>query len=105
MEAVNGLKKIDDPAAQLPFIGEILSSLRSTIDDKTALIGFVGTPWTLAAYAMEGAAEKDCRVTKVGQLRYHFAVDRDDDDDDDDGDDDDVPPDRVASVDDDDEEP
>ena len=65
MDDVKNLKKIDDPAAQLPFIGETLGAIRSTIDDETALIGFIGTPWTLAAYAMEGAAEKNCRVTKV----------------------------------------
>lgn len=58
---------MDDPAAQLPFIGETLSSLRSAIDGETALIGFIGTPWTLAAYSMEGKAEKDCRVTKVSR--------------------------------------
>ena len=31
----------------------------------TTLIGFVGTPWTHAAYAMEGKAEKNCKVLKV----------------------------------------
>lgn len=30
------------------------------------LLGFIGTPWTLAAYAMEGRSDKDCKETKVG---------------------------------------
>lgn len=68
MDDVRALKTMDDPETSLPFIKEILSSVRSTIDDETALIGFIGTPWTLAAYAMEGKAEKNCRVTKV---RHH----------------------------------
>jgi uroporphyrinogen-III decarboxylase len=29
------------------------------------LLGFVGTPWTLAAYAIEGKADKECKETKV----------------------------------------
>lgn len=29
------------------------------------LLGFIGTPWTLAAYSMEGKADKDCKETKV----------------------------------------
>mmetsp|Transcript_12003 Transcript_12003/g.30810 ORF Transcript_12003/g.30810 Transcript_12003/m.30810 type:complete len:389 (-) Transcript_12003:65-1231(-) len=65
MDDVRALKTMDDPETSLPFIKEILSSVRSTIDDETALIGFIGTPWTLAAYAMEGKAEKNCRVTKT----------------------------------------
>ncbi len=32
---------------------------------EATLLGFVGTPWTLAAYSMEGKAEKDCKETKV----------------------------------------
>eukprot|EP00983_Pelagomonas_calceolata_P007587 246711-Pelagomonas_calceolata.AAC.2 len=31
----------------------------------TTLLGFVGTPWTLAAYSIEGKADKDCKETKV----------------------------------------
>jgi uroporphyrinogen decarboxylase len=32
---------------------------------EATLLGFIGTPWTLAAYAMEGKADKDCKQTKV----------------------------------------
>lgn len=45
---------MDDPHAKLPFIREILSSLRKEIGSEATLLGFIGTPWTLAAYAMEG---------------------------------------------------
>jgi len=57
MEQVQALRPLDDPSSSLPFIHEILSTLRKEIDDETTLLGFVGTPWTLAAYAMEGKAD------------------------------------------------
>lgn len=38
------------------------------MDGQGTLLGFVGTPWTLAAYAMEGKADRDCKQTKVGRL-------------------------------------
>ncbi|GFH11531.1 uroporphyrinogen decarboxylase, partial [Haematococcus lacustris] len=54
-----------DPDSRLPFIRTILSSLRHELaGSEAALLGFVGTPWTLAAYAMEGKADKDCKETK-----------------------------------------
>ena len=31
----------------------------------STVLGFVGTPWTLAAYAVEGGADKSCTRTKV----------------------------------------
>jgi uroporphyrinogen-III decarboxylase len=38
---------------------------RREVDGQATLLGFVGTPWTLAAYAMEGKADRDCKQTKV----------------------------------------
>jgi len=38
---------------------------RKEVDGQSTLLGFVGTPWTLAAYAMEGKADRDCKQTKV----------------------------------------
>lgn len=56
-----------DPATRMPFINTILSTLRKEADSAgVTLLGFIGTPWTLAAYAMEGKADKDCKETKVG---------------------------------------
>ena len=67
MERVKTLKPMEDPSRSLPFIQTILSSLRKELDGSEAtLLGFVGTPWTLAAYSMEGKADKDCKETKVG---------------------------------------
>jgi uroporphyrinogen decarboxylase len=73
-DRLKSLRTLDDPTRSLPFIQEILSTLRKEVDADTALLGFVGTPWTLAAYAMEGESEKNCQKTKVGgmqQLQRH----------------------------------
>ena len=61
------MKPMEDPEGSLPFIKEILGSLRNEIDSETTLLGFVGSPWTLAAYACEGKADRHCKKTKVRQ--------------------------------------
>ncbi|KAK3161320.1 hypothetical protein QOZ80_1BG0075640 [Eleusine coracana subsp. coracana] len=38
----------------LQFVGESLKILRNEIDGKAALLGFVGAPWTIATYVVEG---------------------------------------------------
>ena len=50
--------KAFDPGAQLPFVGETLRNLKAETEGKTTLVGFVGAPWTLAAYAVEGKATR-----------------------------------------------
>jgi len=48
----------------LAFIRPILQTLRSEVGQQSTVLGFVGTPWTLAAYSVEGGADKDCHATK-----------------------------------------
>jgi uroporphyrinogen decarboxylase len=49
----------------LPFIREILGTLSQEAEKaNTSLIGFVGAPFTLAAYTIEGKSSKDCLATK-----------------------------------------
>lgn len=55
---------------KLPFIREILSTLSKEAEEaNTALIGFVGAPFTLAAYTMEGKSSKHCLTTKKHMMR------------------------------------
>jgi uroporphyrinogen decarboxylase len=50
---------------KLPFIREILGTLSKEAEEmNTSLIGFVGAPFTLAAYTIEGKSSKDCLTTK-----------------------------------------
>ena len=48
-----------EPEEKLPFIREILQALRQEVGSRAAVLGFVGAPWTLAAYAIEGKSSKD----------------------------------------------
>jgi uroporphyrinogen decarboxylase len=47
-----------EPEEALPFIKPILQSLRAEVGNKSTVLGFVGAPWTLAAYAVEGKGSK-----------------------------------------------
>jgi uroporphyrinogen decarboxylase len=48
---------------RLSHVGDTLRLLRWELGDQTALIGFAGSPWTLATYMMEGgSAEKYIRA-------------------------------------------
>lgn len=38
---------------------ETVSRIRAALDDRTALIGFAGSPWTVACYMVEGAGSKE----------------------------------------------
>lgn len=53
-----------EPETSLPFIKEILQTLRQEVGNKAAVLGFVGAPWTLAAYAIEGKSSKDYTIIK-----------------------------------------
>lgn len=54
-----------DPAGSLPFVAELLDRLRADLEDEpTTLLGFVGAPFTLAAYAIEGRGCKNLIHTK-----------------------------------------
>ncbi len=48
---------------KLSYVDKALRSLRKELGDQTALIGFAGSPWTLATFMMEGgSAEKYTRA-------------------------------------------
>lgn len=49
---------------KLGFIREILQTLRQEVGSHSTVLGFVGAPWTLAAYAIEGKSSKDYTVIK-----------------------------------------
>jgi len=67
--------RMTDPALvdfseKLPFISEILGRLSEEANNaNTSLIGFVGSPFTLAAYTIEGKSSKHCLLTKQMMMR------------------------------------
>ncbi|MEH2364363.1 uroporphyrinogen decarboxylase [Nostoc sp.] len=62
-EQIDRLRPLE-PEAALPFIKTILQALRSEVGDKSTVLGFVGAPWTLAAYAVEGKGSKTYSIIK-----------------------------------------
>ncbi|TBR60882.1 uroporphyrinogen decarboxylase [Mastigocladus laminosus UU774] len=53
-----------EPEKSLPFIKTILQALRQEVGNKSTVLGFVGAPWTLAAYAVEGKGSKTYSIIK-----------------------------------------
>lgn len=49
---------------KLGYVGETLQLLRRKLGDDHALIGFGGSPWTLATYMVEGGSSRDYRLAK-----------------------------------------
>jgi len=48
-----------DPSTAAPFTGEALRTLRKEVTPETAVLGFVGCPYTLATYLVEGKSSKE----------------------------------------------
>eukprot|EP01041_Mallomonas_annulata_P000243 gene243-448_t len=61
---IEAIKPIYDVDKQVPFLGPILKSLRKETEGKTSLIGFIGAPFTVAAYSVEGGHSKLCTRMK-----------------------------------------
>jgi uroporphyrinogen decarboxylase len=60
---IDGLHPLE-PEASMPFIKTILQTLRNEVGNQSTVLGFVGAPWTLAAYAVEGKGSKDYSIIK-----------------------------------------
>ncbi|UIE37210.1 uroporphyrinogen decarboxylase [Leptodesmis sichuanensis] len=58
-----------EPETTLPFIRQILSTLRQEVKGQATVLGFVGAPWTLATYAVEGKNSVDYSLIKCMAFR------------------------------------
>lgn len=56
--------KVPDAATDLDYVMNAVSEIRSTLAGRVPLIGFSGSPWTLATYMVEGGSSKDFRHIK-----------------------------------------
>lgn len=57
--------KIPDPATDLRYVMDAVSQIRSTLNNQVPLIGFSGSPFTLACYMIEGRGGTDFRQIKT----------------------------------------
>ncbi|MGB5917432.1 MAG: uroporphyrinogen decarboxylase family protein, partial [Phormidesmis sp.] len=53
-----------NPDESMPYIRKILGALREEVGNQSTVLGFVGAPWTLAAYIVEGKGSKTYSVIK-----------------------------------------
>jgi uroporphyrinogen decarboxylase len=51
--------KVDGVAERLLYVGDALRLARRELGDRTALLGFTGSPWTLACFLLEGGSSHD----------------------------------------------
>ena len=61
---VKSLRKLI-PEESMSFVGDVLGRLRQSVGNEAAVLGFVGAPWTLAAYVVEGKSSKNYSIIKA----------------------------------------
>jgi uroporphyrinogen decarboxylase len=59
---------VPDPTQELAYVIDAVSTIRKALDGRVPLIGFSGSPWTLATYMVEGGSSKD--FAKVKGMMY-----------------------------------
>jgi len=55
---------VPDPSDELRYVTDAVSLIRRELDGRVPLIGFSGSPWTLATYMIEGGGSKDFAKVK-----------------------------------------
>ena len=56
---------VPDPAVHLRYVMDAVAQIRKTLDNQVPLIGFSGSPFTLACYMVEGCGGTDFRQIKT----------------------------------------
>lgn len=57
-----------DPEGELKYVMDAVRTIRRELDGRVPLIGFSGSPWTLATYMVEGCSSKE--YAKVKGMLY-----------------------------------
>ena len=58
------------PESELPYVIDAVKTIRRELNGRVPLIGFSGSPWTLATYMVEGGSSKDfarCKTMAYNQ--------------------------------------
>lgn len=56
---------VPDPEKDLGYVMDAVRTIRRELNGRVPLIGFSGSPWTLATYMVEGGSSKDFRKSKA----------------------------------------
>ncbi|AWK14770.1 uroporphyrinogen decarboxylase [Candidatus Fukatsuia symbiotica] len=57
-----------DPENELRYVMDAVRAIRCELAGSVPLIGFAGSPWTLAAYMVEGGSSKNKDFTKIKKM-------------------------------------
>ena len=55
---------VPDPEGELRYVMDAVRTIRRELDGRVPLIGFSGSPWTLATYMVEGGSTKNFALSK-----------------------------------------
>ncbi len=55
---------VPDPSERLRYVTDAVTLIRNELGGQVPLIGFSGSPWTLATYMIEGGGSKEYRYAK-----------------------------------------
>lgn len=59
---------VPDPETELRYVMDAVRLIRKELTGRVPLIGFAGSPWTLATYMVEGGSSKD--FSRIKRLLY-----------------------------------
>ena len=63
-EAAIAALPVPDPEQELRYVMDAVRTIRSALNGRVPLIGFSGSPWTLATYMVEGGSTKQFALVK-----------------------------------------
>lgn len=67
---------IPDPEGELRYVMDAVRLIRRELSGSVPLIGFAGSPWTLACYMIEGCGGTDFRRTKAMMIEQPALLNR-----------------------------
>ncbi|MDR3417662.1 MAG: uroporphyrinogen decarboxylase [Nevskia sp.] len=67
-EAAIAALPVPDPETELRYVMDAVRTIKTALAGRVPLIGFAGSPWTLATYMIEGSGSRDFVHAK--RLRY-----------------------------------
>ncbi len=66
VQSASAIRKLSVPdvESELGYVFEVVSTIKKALDGQVPLIGFAGSPWTVATYMVEGRSSRDFATIK-----------------------------------------
>ncbi len=68
ISSIEDVEKLKSASEKLEYVYEGVRQIRAKLDNSKALIGFAGSPWTIATYMVEGRGSK--QYPKIKKMVY-----------------------------------